>query len=378
MATGISRDRFSNALLDWFVQKGRKDLPWQTDKNAYKVWVSEIMLQQTQVKTVIPYFEKFVRRFPTLAALAKAEQDEVLAHWSGLGYYARGRNLHASAIICMTKYNGTLPANLNDLVSLPGIGRSTAGAILAIAYQIRAPILDGNVKRVLARFLGIAGWPGKKAVENQLWQAAEHFTPNDQLAEYTQAIMDLGATVCTRTTPLCEQCPINDSCIAWVNGRIADLPTKKPKRTNPTKHAWLLIIRNQNKEIWLEKRPDNGIWGGLWSLPQHDTQETEAQIVAQVATRRQLVIESHHSLDEFSHVFSHFTLKLRPLILEVQTTEQLSEQTQEYRHGLTNKGWKSTMAATNLGLPAPIKKVLFSIQTENRAKRQRIQKKTEP
>ncbi|PID42655.1 MAG: A/G-specific adenine glycosylase [Gammaproteobacteria bacterium] len=353
---------FANRLLEWFADNGRTDLPWQKDKNAYKVWVSEIMLQQTRVQTVIPYFERFIHRFPTLVCLAEAEQDEVLAHWSGLGYYARGRNLHAAAIICNTRFNGALPCNLNDLVSLPGIGRSTAGAILSIACKTRAPILDGNVKRVLARFLGIGGWPGKKAVENQLWQAAERYTPQTQLAEYTQAIMDLGATVCTRTSPECEHCPFSHSCFAFINNRIADFPGKKPKRTNPTRQAWLLIIRNEKREIWLEKQPDKGIWGGLWSLPQRDIKESRQHIAARVEMNQRVSVKSHSVLDEFTHIFSHFNLKLRPLVLEVKETGYLSEPHPEYGTGLNN-GWKSEMVATTLGLPAPIKKVLASIHT---------------
>ena len=265
-------NEFARRLLAWFDLHGRKDLPWQQAISPYRVWVSEIMLQQTQVKTVIPYFENFMARFPAIHDLAAASQDEVLHHWTGLGYYARARNLHKTAKIIVADHEGEMPLTVDALVSLPGIGRSTAGAIVSICSGRRAAILDGNVKRVLARHFAIEGWPGSTAAVKSLWAKAEELTPVDRVADYTQAIMDLGATVCTRATPACEQCPMHGTCIALATNRIAELPGRKPKKDLLVRQTTMLIIESGNS-VLLEQRPPAGLWGGLWSLPDADDPE---------------------------------------------------------------------------------------------------------
>lgn len=246
---------FSKVLLKWYDQFGRKDLPWQKDRNAYRVWVSEIMLQQTQVKTVIPYFEKFIHSFPDVLSLANAHEDAVLHHWSGLGYYARARNLHKAAQQVRDVHNGQFPLVFDDVLALPGIGRSTAGAILAQAEGQKRAILDGNVKRVLARFYTVHGWTGQLKIQQQLWQLAEQLTPEKRLADYTQAIMDLGATLCTRSKPGCLQCPLQSECEAYATDQVKLLPTPKPKKTLPVKTVRMLLLRNTEEQILLEKRP---------------------------------------------------------------------------------------------------------------------------
>ena len=257
---------FSDLVLSWFKSNGRKNLPWQVEATSYKVWVSEIMLQQTQVVTVIPYFERFMKRFPDVHTLADATLDDVLHHWTGLGYYARARNLHKSAKIITSKYQGSLPLSFDEIITLPGIGRSTAGAILSLSHSKRFPILDGNVKRVLTRYHGIKGWPGKKKVENKLWEIAELHTPKKSIKQYTQAIMDLGATVCTRRNPDCDLCPLMLSCFAKEKNKQHNFPEKKPRAAIPERDTIFAILENDCGEILLEQRPLNGIWGGLWSV----------------------------------------------------------------------------------------------------------------
>ena len=258
---------FSTRLLQWFDLHGRKNLPWQQDRSPYRVWVSEIMLQQTQVITVIPYYQRFIERFPDVHALAKANIDEVLHYWTGLGYYARARNLHKTAIEIANK-DGQFPNQVDELMALPGIGRSTAGAIKSIAFAQRAAILDGNVKRVLCRHENIRGWPGEKQVEIKLWQIAEALTPRKRVRDYTQAIMDLGATLCLKSQPKCHDCPLSRSCEAHQLGEQQQLPTKKPKKTLSTKRVMMLILQNSDEAVLLFKRPPSGIWGGLWSFPE--------------------------------------------------------------------------------------------------------------
>jgi len=259
---------FAIHLLKWYRQHGRHDLPWQKNKSLYSVWVSEIMLQQTQVVTVIPYYQNFMQRFPDIASLAAATQDEALRYWAGLGYYSRARNLHKAAALIVESHQGVFPVTYDEVLALPGIGPSTAGAILAQATGQRHAILDGNVKRVLARYQAIEGWPGQKTVEKQLWKYAESFTPESNVADYTQAIMDLGATLCARSSPKCDACPLVTDCKAFQLNRTAELPTKKPKKAIPVKQKRFLIIRNKRGEMLMEKRPPSGIWGGLWSLPE--------------------------------------------------------------------------------------------------------------
>ncbi len=259
---------FAQNLLGWFDTHGRKDLPWQHPRTPYRVWLSEVMLQQTQVRTVIPYFERFVEALPTLEALADAPIDRVLALWSGLGYYSRARNLHRAAQLCISEHGGALPREIDALASLPGIGRSTAGAILAQAFGLRHAILDGNVRRVLARFHGVHGWSGTSSIQRELWEYAELHTPHDRVADYTQAIMDLGATVCVRSRPLCGACPVGGNCVALRDRLTAELPTPKPSREIPTRTTTMLIVRDADGRVLLERRPPVGIWATLWSVPE--------------------------------------------------------------------------------------------------------------
>ena len=263
---------FSESLLDWFDEHGRKNLPWQKPITPYRVWLSEVMLQQTQVDTVIPYFEKFVNTYPDVASLAAAPIDHVLHLWTGLGYYARARNLHKCAITVCENYEGQFPSDQNELATLPGIGRSTAAAIASIAFEQPTAILDGNVKRVLTRHRAIEGWPGNKKIESQLWEIAEDYMPQTRCRDYTQAIMDLGATLCTRSKPQCLLCPVNHDCIAKQNGNPTDYPSKKPKKAQPVKDTHMLIARHHN-DILLEQRPASGIWGGLWSFKEFENRD---------------------------------------------------------------------------------------------------------
>ncbi len=264
----LSNTSFARRLLVWWEQHGRQQLPWQLVGTAYGFWVAEVMLQQTQVTTVIPYFHKFMRSFPELPVLARAHPDEVLAHWSGLGYYSRARNLHKAANICVEQYNGQLPDNPEQLEALPGIGRSTANAIISQSADAILPILDGNVKRVLTRHAGIYGWPGQSKVARQLWELAEQRLPDSDGANYTQASMDLGAMLCTRTRPKCGQCPVSADCFALHNDQLGELPGKKPKLNRPEQPLDVLIIRDTENRLLLQRRPPAGIWGGLWCLPE--------------------------------------------------------------------------------------------------------------
>lgn len=300
---------FSRRLLAWHRHHGRKDLPWQQHKTPYRVWISEIMLQQTQVATVIPYYRRFMARFPDLADLAAAPIDEVLHHWSGLGYYARARNLHQAAQIVMRDHQGRFPDQLEQVMALPGIGRSTAGAILSLARGQYHPILDGNVKRVLARSFMVEGWPGRAAVEKKLWALAEALTPAERAADYNQAIMDLGATVCRRSQPDCDRCPLNAGCRAFGAGRVADFPARRPRKTLPERAAQVLLIRDESGQVLLEKRPPAGIWGGLWCLPELPVNEdAERWCRANLDVK----ITPDGVLAPRRHTFSHFHLLMHP------------------------------------------------------------------
>ncbi len=335
---------FANALLAWFDTHGRKDLPWQQDKSPYRVWLSEIMLQQTQVATVIPYFEAFIEKFPTVESLAAAPLDDVLLRWAGLGYYARARNLHKAAqtIVQLGYFPNTLP----ELLALSGIGKSTAGAILSIAFQQSQPILDGNVKRVLARFYTVSGWTGQGAIEKQLWELSEKITPSERGDDYTQAIMDLGATLCTRSKPRCFDCPMSKFCNAFLTQTVANYPSSKPAKKSPIKQTLFLVIRNEQQQIWLEQRPTKGIWGGLWSLPEVSTIE-DAQTWCD---ERNLTIQHQQFLTTQRHTFSHYHLDFTPLCLEVQAEENLNFHTRQQ--------WQ------NRALPAPIN-ILLTQLTED-------------
>jgi len=337
---------FALALLDWYQKFGRHDLPWQKNTSLYRSWVSEIMLQQTQVATVIPYFEKFMASFPDVAALASASQDDVLLHWAGLGYYSRARNLHKAAQIIAAQHNGRLPQNYDEVLALPGIGPSTAGAILAQALGQRHAILDGNVKRVLARYQAVEGWPAQSQVEKQLWQWAEKYTPEQQVADYTQAIMDLGSTVCTRASAKCDVCPLQAGCQAYKTDCVAELPTRKPKKILPIREKRLLIIRNEQGDYLMEKRPPAGIWGGLWSLPELAMDQAVAEVIQQ---NWQLTVNQHDDLPVFRHTFSHFHLDITPCQVQVAPVAQAIAEGGQYQ-------WCADI--TQLALAAPVSAIL--------------------
>ena len=303
---------FAGRLLGWFDQCGRKDLPWQHPKEAYRIWVSEVMLQQTQVQTVIPYFERFMTRFPNVVSLADARQDEVLQHWSGLGYYARARNLHRAAQLIRDEFDGEFPGALDTVVGLPGIGRSTAGAILSLAFDQRHAILDGNVKRVLARHEAIDGWPGKTAVVKCLWDVAERYTPTERTAAYTQAIMDLGATLCTRSKPACNACPVAADCQAFMTGTVNLFPGRKPKKEKPLRATTMLIARHDG-HVYLERRPEAGIWGGLWSLPELDGDAVDDWCRDKLQSRAR----NPEAWKVIRHSFSHYDLDIQPIVVRV-------------------------------------------------------------
>lgn len=303
-----SQSPIAQPLLTWFDSAGRKDLPWQHDPTPYRVWVSEVMLQQTQVTTVIPFYERFMARFPDVHALAAAPIDEVLHLWTGLGYYARARNLHRTACLIVTEHQGHFPRTLEAMQSLPGIGRSTAGAILAFSHGMRYPILDGNVKRVLARYFGVTGFPGEKKVEEQLWALADACTPADRVAHYTQAIMDLGAIICVRSRPLCIACPLSAKCVAHLEGRQASLPTPRPKKVRPHRIAHAVMLVRSGGAVWLEQRPPRGIWGGLWAFPQFDRADEALEYLQSLG-----ITGEPKRLPPYSHAFTHFDLTLHPL-----------------------------------------------------------------
>lgn len=340
---------FSQRLLSWYAVHGRHDLPWQQDRTLYRVWVSEIMLQQTQVKTVIPYFERFMSRFPNIQSLANANQDEVLHLWTGLGYYARARNLHKAAQIIHNDYAKQFPEEFELVLDLPGIGRSTAGAILAQALGQQHVILDGNVKRVLTRIYAIEGWPGKKDIENQLWTLAESLTPKTQLTDYTQAIMDLGATACARK-PNCSNCPVSNMCLAHQQDNATNYPTPKKRKTLPVKTIHMLVLRNDSGEIMLEQRPPSGIWGGLWSLPEYS--ENNVSMLQQWCEQQLgLVVDSVESLPLFRHTFSHFHLDITPIHCQLKSPAN-------HVMEADNRVWYNTQRPDSLGLPAPVVKIL--------------------
>ena len=337
---------FARQLLSWFDDAGRKDLPWQQQITPYRVWVSEIMLQQTQVKTVIPYYEKFIARFPDVETLAAAPLDDVLHLWTGLGYYARARNLHKAAQQVATHYQGIFPDSVDELEQLPGIGRSTAGAICATAFKKRAVILDGNVKRVLARYHAINGWPGKASVSRILWQKAEQHTPEQRVADYTQAIMDLGATVCSRTRPDCQNCPLQSNCCACADNTQSLFPGKKPSKPLPVRETLFLIMKNSSGEILLEQRPASGLWGGLWTFPECNSEND----IANTCHRYGLSPESWHICPPQRHTFSHFHLDYQPAIVEVSPQPVIGEDSQVM--------WHNPATSLTTGTATPVQKLL--------------------
>lgn len=340
---------FAQRLVAWQRTHGRHDLPWQR-ADAYRVWLSEIMLQQTQVATVIPYYQRFVASFPDVTALATASEEQVLAHWSGLGYYARGRNLHKAAQIIAERYNDEFPRRFEDIVELPGIGRSTAAAVCALAYHERRAILDGNVKRVLARYCGIEGWAGEKKVEEQLWQQAEALLPQQDVATYTQALMDMGATVCTRSRPRCVVCPVQDDCVALQTERITQLPTPRPKKAVPERHAVFLLLMH-GSDILLEKRPGSGIWGGLWCPPQFDDESAARDWFL----RSGMEARGGERLEPFTHVFTHFRLHITPLKVEVVR--------KSLHAGQPGSVWLEVGEALGAAIPTPVRALLKQLRT---------------
>lgn len=347
--------KFQQLLLNWFDHFGRKDLPWQQDKTPYRVWVSEIMLQQTQVSTVIAYFNRFIQHFPTIEKLASAKEDAILHLWTGLGYYNRARNLQKAAKILQQDHQGQFPNQLNELVKLPGIGRSTAGAILAIAFNQPAAILDGNVKRVLTRLHGITEWPGVKAVTEQLWSIADEYTPTQRPADYTQAIMDLGATLCVHGKPRCAECPCQLYCSAHAQGIEKKLPLAKPRKTLPTRQATLLILQKEPHLVLLEKRASVGVWASLWSLPEIKGLPSVATIRKVCKQRFQLSTEHCTFGKSFRHTFSHFHLDIVPVLVTVKTSNsKIMEETQQI--------WYNLQQAQAIGLPAPVKLLLNNLE----------------
>jgi len=344
---------FATRLLAWYHSHGRKNLPWQQDRSAYRVWVSEIMLQQTQVDTVIPYYERFMQRFPDVQTLAATAQDEVLHHWSGLGYYARARNLQRAAQQICAAHGGEFPRELETLNNLPGIGRSTAAAILAQAFGLRHAILDGNVKRVLARYHGVEGWPGQSQVQQRLWDYAEQHTPQRELVDYTQAIMDLGATLCRRTRPRCGDCPLVDDCDAFHSLRTGELPTPKPRKALPVKAARMLVLQDAQQRVMLEKRPPSGIWGGLWSLPEL---QLDDDVAAQCRQRWQLEISAPQDAPSFRHTFSHYHLDITPCRVQVKNPDQCVMEAERIV-------WYNIAQPDRLGLAAPVRTILQSHDT---------------
>ncbi len=343
---------FAGAVLAWYDAHGRKHLPWQQDITPYRVWISEIMLQQTQVSTVIPYYERFMASFPSVQALAAAPVDEVLHHWAGLGYYARARNLHKAAQMLVERFGGEFPATVEEVAELPGIGLSTAGAILSLSRKRRAVILDGNVKRVLSRFHAVQ--ESGSAAEKKLWAYADEHTPRRRVDNYNQVMMDLGATLCTRTKPACLLCPLQAHCAGWAEGEPTRYPVKKASKAIPEKFTTLLIFLNAEGEVLLEQRPPAGIWGGLWSFPESaaDDDATLKQILKADwgVTRVQ-----PEWLAERGHTFSHYHLTMRPALLRKAKLSQVS--------GRASR-WCKLGALPALGLPAPVKQMLLELAAE--------------
>ncbi len=355
----VTIDRFGQRVLRWYDRHGRKDLPWQHPRSAYQVWLSEIMLQQTQVATVIPYFQRFLLRFPDIGTLAAAPLDEVLRHWAGLGYYARARNLHRAARLIVERHGGEFPRDFEAVQALPGIGRSTAGAILAQAFGQRHAILDGNVRRLLGRYHAVPGWPGEPRVAAQLWRHAETHLPSTRLADYTQALMDLGATVCARR-PDCGRCPLRDDCRAHAQGRTTDYPQPRPRKARPLRTTHMLILECADGSVLLERRPARGIWGGLWSLPELPA---ESHAAAHCRERFGVRVQQPLALTPLRHGFTHFDLDIHPIRLRVRGRPAAAppEDRVWYRHA--GRG----LAAHDFALPAPVQKLLDQLSHEGSA-----------
>jgi A/G-specific adenine glycosylase len=349
VASPMRPRRFAARLIAWHGAHGRHDLPWQGTRNPYRIWLSEIMLQQTQVATVIPYYRRFLDAFPHVRALAAAPEDRVLEHWSGLGYYRRAHHLHAAAKTIVERHGGEFPPDVDAIAALPGVGRSTAAAIAAFAFGARAAILDGNVKRVLARHRGIDGFPGAPKVEAALWQVAESLLPRNGLETYTQALMDLGATVCTRNAPMCEACPVARDCVALAQDRIGALPSARPRKALPQRAVKVLLIERAGA-ILFEKRPATGIWGGLWSLPETGI---ESKIGVECKRRFGATVEAGDTLPPIEHGFTHYRLTIHPQRVAVRAWPRRAE-----APGLV---WLTREDALSAALPAPIRKLLRAL-----------------
>lgn len=350
---------FARAVLDWYRQYGRKALPWQRNKTLYQVWLSEVMLQQTQVATVIPYFERFMATFPTVTALADAPIDEVLHLWTGLGYYARARNLHKAAQLIRDQYHGEFPTDFEQVWQLPGVGRSTASAILSSCLNAPYPILDGNVKRVLARYFALDGWAGEKKVGDQLWRYSEQVTPNEQVADFNQAMMDLGAMVCTRSKPKCGLCPLQTDCVANQQQNWQAYPGKKPKKSLPEKQAYFLLLQDGD-QVLLQQRPPQGLWGGLYCFPQFE------QKVDLLAYLQQQDIQDYQQWTAFRHTFSHFHLDIVPIYAEkTALADKIAENAAEYRAEIpeAENYWYNFQSPPKIGLATPMKNLLLQLQT---------------
>jgi A/G-specific adenine glycosylase len=345
-------DTFADALLAWWDHHGRRNLPWQKDPSPYRVWVSEVMLQQTQVATVERYYDRFVSSFPSVTALAEASEDEVLHAWSGLGYYGRARNLQRAARRVCDEHGGEVPRDFAALESLPGIGRSTAGAILALSSNQRHAILDGNVKRVLARVHRIERAPDDPAALRDLWRLAEAHTPASRVDHYTQAIMDLGATLCTRTRPKCDDCPLRESCVARRDGSQARLPARRPKRVRPRRSAFVVVAVNRTGAVLLERRPPSGIWGGLWTFPQFDS-ELDARAFAGGTADAPL-------LADYEHAFTHFDLTLRPLLVRRFEWQRATQVADSERYC-----WYDADRPARIGLAKPVLDIVRQIASQD-------------
>lgn len=343
---------FAEKLIAWQQAHGRHDLPWQQTRDPYAVWVSEIMLQQTQVSAVIGYYDRFMQRFPTIATLAEAEQDEVMRYWSGLGYYSRARNLHHAAQTIMREHSGNFPTDFNTIQTLKGIGRSTAAAISVFAFNQRQTILDGNVKRVLARLYAIDGWPGLPDVEKRLWQLAETLLPEQGLPAYVQGLMDFGATLCTRSKPRCTDCPMQGQCLAYQQQQVAQLPASKPRKTLPEKQVTMLMILDAG-EILLERRPNQGIWGGLWSLPELSPEQIAVPHVQQTLG---MEVEALEVLPVLWHTFTHFKLEITPQPLQLTGR----------RSSLPpNMQWLALTDAIAAALPTPVRTLIKTLEASS-------------
>ena len=343
---GTKRE-FSARLIDWQVRHGRHDLPWQNTRDAYRIWLSEIMLQQTQVTTVIPYYARFLDRFPNVNALAQAPVDAVLELWAGLGYYARARNLHRCAQMIVAEHGGKFPRDATAIAQLPGIGRSTAAAIAAFAFGTRAAILDGNVKRVLARCFAIEGFPGAAQIEKEMWSLAESLLPSSRIEAYTQGLMDLGSTLCTRRQPFCGACPMHELCLARRSGRQAELPVAKPRKVLPERATTLMLLTD-GQRVLVERRPPAGIWGGLLSLPEGDADDPAAFV-----RRHGCRLLDTQALPPLKHTFTHFRLNIQTLLCRVEVTALL----------VSEAGWQWLAYAEieTAALPTPIRFLLKKV-----------------